>query len=258
MRPSADPINPDRRAAWLIRLGDDALMLGHRLSEWSSRAPTLEEDIALSNLALDLIGQTRAFYQHACKLEGGMRDEDGLAFRRSEHEFRNVQLVEQLNGNFADTIVRHVLFSAFAYPFHRALSRSHDPEVAGIAARAGNEMAYHLRHSGEWLIRLGDGTAESHAKAQAALDMLWPYVDELFASDALDREMAESGFGADPAQVRPAFDSAVERVLSEATLERPPAAPGHRGGRDGVHTEHLGHLLAQMQYLQRAHPGASW
>lgn len=258
MRSSARPASPDPRADWLIRLGDDALMLGHRLSEWSSRAPTLEEDIALSNLALDLIGQTRALYQHACKLDGGERDEDALAFRRAEHEFRNVLLVEQPNGNFADTMVRQVLFSAYAHPFYTLLSHSNDPEVAGIAARARNEMAYHLRHSGEWLVRLGDGTAESHVKTQAALDLLWPYVDELFASDALDREMAGTGFGADPAAARPEFDAAVDAILREATLQRPAAAPGRIGGRSGLHSEHLGHLLAQMQFLQRAYPGARW
>lgn len=255
---SPKPTSTDPRAAWLIRLGDSALILGHRLSEWSSRAPTLEEDIALSNLALDLIGQTRAFYQHACKLEGGMRDEDALAYRRAEHEFRNVLLVEQPNGNFADSMVRHVLFSAFAHPFYKALSRSKDAEVAGIATRASNEMAYHLRHSGEWLIRLGDGTAESHDKAQTALDMLWPYVDELLAPDALDLEMAQAGFGTNPAKVRPEFDAAVDHILTEATLQRPASVPGQIGGRSGVHSEHLGHLLAEMQYLQRAHPGAKW
>ena len=250
--------SPDPRAAWLIRLGDTALVLGHRLSEWSSRAPTLEEDVALSNLALDLIGQTRAFYQHACRIEGGTRDEDELAFRRHGHEFRNVLLAEQPNGNFADTIVRHVLFAAFAHPFYRALSGSNDAEVAGIAARARNEMAYHLRHAGEWLIRLGDGTAESHAKARTALDVLWPYVDELFTPDALDLEMAAVGFGANPAVVRPEFDTVIDRLLREATLERPGGGAGQSGGRRGVHTEYLGHMLAEMQYLQRSYPGAKW
>jgi ring-1,2-phenylacetyl-CoA epoxidase subunit PaaC len=252
------PVRTDPRADYLIRLGDNALILGHRLSEWSSRAPTLEEDIALSNLALDLIGQARAFYQHACLLEGAGRDEDQLAFRRAEHEFRNALLVEQPNGNFADTIVRHLLFSAFAHPFYTALSSSKDAEVAGIAARAVKEMAYHLRHAGEWVIRLGDGTEESHDKAQAALDDLWPYVDELFESDAIDRQMVEIGFGADPASARPAFDATLDRILGEARLTRPATGPGQTGGRRGVHSEHLGHLLAEMQYLQRAHPDATW
>jgi ring-1,2-phenylacetyl-CoA epoxidase subunit PaaC len=252
------PVSTDPRADYLIRLGDNALILGHRLSEWSSRAPTLEEDIALSNLALDLIGQARAFYQHACRLEGGDRDEDKLAFRRAEHEFRNVLLVEQPNGNFADTTVRHVLFSVFAHPFYTALSSSKDAELAGIAARAAKEMAYHLRHAGEWVIRLGDGTEESHAKAQAAVDDLWPYVDELFESNGIDRQMVETGFGADPAGARPAFDAALNQILGEAGLTRPAPVPGQTGGRRGIHSEHLGHLLAEMQYLQRAYPHATW
>jgi len=246
------------RSAWLIRVGDGALILGHRMSEWSSRAPTLEEDIALSNLALDLIGQTRALYARACQIEGGARDENTLAYRRPEHEFRNPLLVEQPNGNFADTMARHLIYSAFALPFYEKLRESNDAEVAGIAARSAREMAYHVRHAGEWIIRLGDGTPESHAKAQAAFDELWPYAPELLEADALDREMAASGFGVDPSSVREAFDATLTQVLREATLKRPPDGFGLRGGRMGVHSEHIGHLLAQMQYLQRAYPDARW
>lgn len=246
------------RAAWLVRLGDAALVLGHRLSEWSSRAPMLEEDIALSNLALDLIGQARAFYQRACEIEGIGRDEDQLAYLRPDHAFRNPLLVEQPNGNFADTMMRQFLFAAFATPFYEALAASNDAEVAGIATRSAREMAYHRRHAGHWLIRLGDGTAESHEKAQAALDGLFPYVDELFETDALDRSVLELGFGADPGAARPAFDAALEAVLGEATLQRPRPAPPQLGGRGGRHSEHLSRMLAEMQSLQRAHPGASW
>jgi ring-1,2-phenylacetyl-CoA epoxidase subunit PaaC len=251
-------IGTEPRAQYLIRLGDNALILGHRLSEWSSRAPTLEEDIAISNLALDLIGQARAFYQHACRLEGALRTEDDLAFRRDEAGFRNALLVEQPNGNFADTVVRHVLFAAFAQPFYQALAGSCDGEVAGMAARAAREMAYHVRHMGDWLVRLGDGTEESHAKAQAALDELWPCVDELFETDDIDRHAVEAGFGAAPAVARGAFEETIDRILAEATLSRPASAPGLGGGKRGVHSEHLGHLLAEMQYLQRAYPGATW
>ena len=246
------------RSAWLIRVGDGALILGHRLSEWSSRAPTLEEDIALSNLALDLIGQTRALYTRACEIEGGPRDENTLAYRRSEREFRNPLLVEQPNGNFADTMARHLLYAAFALPFYEKLRGSNDSEVAGIATRSAREMAYHVRHAGEWIIRLGDGAAESHAKAQAAFDELWSYVPELFEADALDREMAASGFGVDPSTMREAFDATLAQVLREATLKRPPESFGLRGGRAGRHSEHIGHLLAQMQSLQRAYPDARW
>jgi ring-1,2-phenylacetyl-CoA epoxidase subunit PaaC len=252
------PVSPNEQADWLIRLGDSALILGHRLSEWSSRAPTLEEDIALSNLALDLIGQTRAFYQRALEMEGLGRSEDDLAFGRLEHQFRNLLIVEQPNGNFADTIVRHLLFSAFAMPLYETLAGSTDETVAGIAGRAFNEMRYHVRHAGEWLVRLGDGTEESHAKAQAALDRLWPYVEEMFEADALDWRMSQTGFGADPAAARPAFDAVVDRLVAEATLTRPSDGGAQSGGRRGAHTEHLGRLLAEMQALPRAVPGAAW
>src|SRR5271166_2224297 len=188
----------DPRAAWLIRLGDATLILGHRLCEWLSRAPTLEEDIALANFSLDLIGQTRAFYTRACELEGNLRDENSLAYRRAGSDYRNPLLVEQPNGNFADTMTRHLIFSAYAFPLYDKLAASNDSETAGIAIRSSREMAYHLRHAGEWLIRLGGGTAESREKAQAALDDLWPYVAELFEADDLDRDVAASGFGVDP------------------------------------------------------------
>ncbi len=253
MLASADP-----RAAWLMRLGDATLVLGHRLSEWLSRAPTLEEDIAMANLSLDLIGQTRAFYTRACELEGGRRDETTLAFRRAEPDYRNPLIVEQPNGNFADTMARHLVFSAYAAPLYERLAASNDAETAGIAARSSREMAYHLRHAGEWMIRLGDGTAESHDKAQSALDDLWPYVPELFEADDLDREVAASGFGVDPSMLRDDFNAAVDDVIARATLKKPPERFGHRGGKGGLHSEHLGHILAQLQFLQRAYPEARW
>lgn len=252
------PLSIDPRSHYLIRLGDNALILGHRLSEWSSRAPTLEEDIALSNLALDLIGQARALYTHACALEAQGRDEDKLAYRRLEHEFANVLLVEQPNGSFADTMVRHLIYSAFAHPFYQALAGSKDKDVAGIAARSANEMAYHLRHAAQWVVRLGDGTDESHAKAQAALDELMPYAQEMFEVDAIDCQMIEIGFAPDASKLRAAFDATLDHVLGEATLLRPQQAPGHTGGRSGRHSEHLGRLLSELQYLQRAHPDATW
>jgi ring-1,2-phenylacetyl-CoA epoxidase subunit PaaC len=253
MRVSSDP-----RAAWLIRLGDATLILGHRLGEWLSRAPTLEEDIALANLSLDLIGQTRSFYTRACEIEGGARDENVLAYRRAEPDYRNPLLVEQPNGNFADTIARHLIFSAYAAPLYDKLAASNDAETAGIATRSAREMAYHLRHASEWMIRLGDGTAESHAKAQAALDDLWPYVPELFVGDDLDLEVAASGFGVDPSTLRGDFDAAIDEVLGRATLTKPPERYGQRGGKSGRHSEWLGHILAQLQFLQRAYPDARW
>jgi ring-1,2-phenylacetyl-CoA epoxidase subunit PaaC len=248
----------DPRAAWLIRLGDTTLILGHRLSDWVSRAPTLEEDVALANLGLDLIGQTRSFYTRACELEGGGRDENILAYRRSEPDFRNPLIVEQPNGNFADTIVRHLIFSAYAAPLYERLAASKDAETAGIATRSGREMTYHLRHAAEWTIRLGDGTAESHDRAQDALDDLWPYVPELFEADDLDREVAGSGFGVDPSMMHGDFDAAISGVLERATLSKPSELRGQRGGKQGRHSEHLGHILAEMQVLQRGYPDARW
>lgn len=252
------PASSDPRGAWLMRLGDATLVLGHRLTEWLSRAPTLEEDIALANFGLDLIGQTRALYGRACELEGGGRDENDLAFRRAEGEYRNPLLVEQPNGNFADTMARHLLFAAYAAPLYDRLATSNDAETAGIATRSGREMAYHLRHAAEWMIRLGDGTAESHEKAQAAVDDLWPYVPELFEPDDLDREVAASGFGVDPSSLRSAFDAAVAEAIERATLRKPQERAGQRGGRSGRHSEHLGHMLAELQVLQRAYPEARW
>ena len=248
----------DPRAAWLARLGDATLVLGHRMSEWLSRAPTLEEDIAMANLSLDLIGQTRAFYTRASELDGGEREETALAYRRAEPEYRNPLLVEQPNGNFADTMARHLIFSAYAAPLYDRLAGSDDAETGGIATRSAREMTYHLRHVGEWMIRLGDGTAESRDKAQAALDDLWPYVEELFEADDLDREVAASGFGVDPSTLREDFDAAVDDVLARATLRKPVERRGQRGGKSGRHSEHLGHILATMQFLQRAYPEASW
>lgn len=252
------PASPDPRAAWLIRLGDATLILGHRLGEWLARAPTLEEDIALANLSLDLIGQTRALYARACELEGGSRDEGMLAYRRAEPDYQNPLIVEQPNGNFADTMARHLIFSAYALPLYERLSTSNDGETAGIAARSARETAYHLRHAGEWMIRLGDGTAESHAKAQSALDDLWPFVAELFEADDLDREVAGSGFGVDPSTLTDDFDAAIDDVVARATLKRPAERHGQRGGKRGPHSEFLGHILAEMQFLQRAYPDARW
>ena len=258
MTPALPPASSDPRAAWLMRLGDATLILGCRMTEWLSRAPTLEEDIALANLGLDLFGQTHALYARACEIEGGTRDETALAFRRAEPDYRNPLIVEQPNGNFADTMVRHLLFAAWATPLYERLVASSDMETAGVATRSAREMAYHLRHAGEWTIRLGDGTAESHAKAQDALYDLWPYVPELFEADDLDREAAASGFGVDPSTLRADFDAAVDAVLARATLKKPAELRGQRGGRSGRHSEHLGHILAELQFLQRAYPDARW
>jgi len=241
-----------------LRLADNALVLGHRLSEWCGHAPTLEEDIGLANIALDLIGQARALYTYAGTAEGRGRDEDKLAYLRDAPQYRNILLVEQPNGDFAATIVRQLLFAAFMAPFWRALSASKDATLAAIAAKAEKETAYHLRHAGEWLIRLGDGTEESHRRAQAALDEFWPYSGELFETDQVERALIKTGIVVDPATLKAEWDRTLDDILAEATLTRPAAGWMQTGGRSGRHSEHLGYILAELQFLQRAYPGASW
>jgi ring-1,2-phenylacetyl-CoA epoxidase subunit PaaC len=251
-------VDRDSHLRYVLRLADNALVLGHRLSEWSSRAPTLEEDIALSNIALDLIGQSRAFYARAAVIEGAGRGEDALAFLRDAGEFLNVHLVERENGDFAFTMARQLAYSAFAEPLYAALAASRDAEIAGIVAKATKESAYHLRHASEWVIRLGDGTEESHHRMQDGIDEVWMYTGELFEADAVDRAMIDAGVAVDPAPLRPIWDATIDRVLREATLTRPADGWMSTGGRRGRHTEHLGPMLAEMQVLQRTHPGARW
>jgi len=240
----------------LLRRADDALVLGHRLSEWCGHAPTPEEDLALANIALDQIGLARALYAEAGARSG--HTEDQLAYLRTDRQYRNCLLVEQPNGDFAHTIVRQLLYSAFADPFWRAAGGSTAEEIAAIAAKAEKESAYHLRHSAEWLIRLGDGTDESHRRASAAVEALWPFTDELFETDAADATLIATRVIPDPQAIRPAWESTVGSALSRATLARPSAGWMQTGGRRGRHSEQLGLLLAEMQYLQRAYPGANW
>lgn len=243
---------------YTLALADDALTLGHRLSEWIGHAPLLEEELALGNIALDLIGEARALYTYAGALEGKGRDEDALAYRRDVHEFLNLLLVEQPNGDFAVTVARQMLYSAFMHPFWRELSASRDETLAAIAAKAEKEATYHLRHAGEWLIRLGDGTGESHRRAQDALDELWPYTGEMFAVDGETEALIAAGIAVDPARLRAEWERTVAGLLARATLQRPADGWMQEGGRRGHHSEHLGHLLAEMQFLQRAYPGAVW
>jgi len=240
----------------LLGRGDDALVLGHRLSEWTGHAPALEEELALANIALDLIGQARAIYSYAGTLSG--HTEDQLAYLRDVPAWRNSLLVELPNGDFAVTIARLLLFSAFADPLWRAATRSTDAMIAAVAAKAEKETAYHVRHAAEWLIRLGDGTAESHRRAQDALDNLWPYTGELFAVTEADVTLIAGGTIVDPASLRATWNATVDATLLRATLLRPDDRWMQSGGRKGQHTEHLGHLLAEMQYLQRSYPGATW
>jgi ring-1,2-phenylacetyl-CoA epoxidase subunit PaaC len=242
---------------YLLRLGDDRLILGHRLSEWCGHAPILEEDIALANVALDLIGQASLWLRLAGQVEGRGRDEDALAYFRDAIEYRNVKLVELPNGDYGRTIVRQFLFDAWSVLQLEHLQRAAQAELAGIAAKAHKEARYHVRHSGEWMLRLGDGTDESHRRAQTALDELWPYTGELFAADQIDRDLAGT-IAPDPATLRTAWQDLVSDVVGRATLTLPADGFMHSGGRQGKHTEHLGHLLAEMQILARSHPGANW
>jgi ring-1,2-phenylacetyl-CoA epoxidase subunit PaaC len=241
-----------------LRLADTALILGHRLSEWSARAPTLEDDIALSNMGLDLIGQARMFYDYAGAVEGKGRSEDDFAYLRDDQAYRNLLIVEQPNGDFAVTMVRQMFYAAFAHPFMQAMMQSSDSTLAAIAAKSEKELAYHLRHSSEWVIRLGDGTDESHRRAQAGVDDLAHYIDEFFDTDAGDKALIAAGILPDPVALKPTFETTIQRVLQQATLAMPARRGHQRGGRDGLHSEHLSLLLAEMQSLHRAHPGAVW
>ncbi len=244
---------------FLLRIGDNTLILGHRVSEWCGHAPVLEEDIALANTALDLIGQTQMWLGLAGEVQGKGKSADDLAFLRDAWDFRNVLLVEVPNGDFGRTLMRQFLFDAWHSIMLGRLLKSSDERVAAIAEKASKEVAYHLERSGDTVVGLGDGTEESRARMQEALDYLWPYVGEMFASDDVDAAMAAAGIAPDPSGLRDEFDALVGRVMSEATLDIPESRFAHKGGRNGrMHTEHLGHLLTQMQWLQRAYPGATW
>ena len=243
---------------YILRPADSALILGQRLSEWCGHAPVLEEDLALANIALDLIGQARLLLTHVGTLEGNGRDEDQLAFLRTEHEYRNVTLVELPNGDFGATVLRTFLFAAFQFELWQALQRSSDSTLAAIAGKSLKETRYHLRHSSEWVIRLGLGTEESHARMQSALDRLWPYTAELFSDDETDVTAAREMLGPACSSLQSAWSAAVLPVLEEAALEVPASTSFRSRGKVGVHSEHLGHVLSEMQYLQRAYPGATW
>ncbi|TCD11888.1 1,2-phenylacetyl-CoA epoxidase subunit PaaC [Oricola cellulosilytica] len=243
---------------FLTRIGDTTLVLGHRVSEWCGHAPALEEDIALANTALDLIGHTRMWLSRAGEVEGKGRTEDDLAFLREAHEFRNYLLVERPNEDFAVTITRQFLFDAWHRLMLISLQESSDQRVSEIAEKASKEVAYHVERSTDLVVRLGDGTEESHRRMQHAVDILWPYTGELFTDDETDRELSDRGIIPLPSSLEGEWKTHVDGVLSAATLVRPEREYAHKGGKAGVHTEHLGFLLAEMQVTHRAHPGATW
>jgi ring-1,2-phenylacetyl-CoA epoxidase subunit PaaC len=243
---------------YLLRLADDRLVLGHRTSEWCGHGPILEEDIALANIALDLVGEANLLLTLASETEGRGRDADALAYQRDAIDYRNCLLVELPKGDFAVTIARQFLFSTYALLQSDALRRSSNADLAGIAAKMHKESRYHVRHSGEWMLRLGDGTEESHARLQSAIEDLWRYTGELFLADELEQRLAASGVAVDSSTVEPAWTAQVSDILKRAGISTPNVVWMQRGGRAGKHTEHLGHMLAEMQVLQRQHPGATW
>jgi len=243
---------------YLLRLGDDRLVLGHRTSEWCGHGPILEEDIALANIALDLIGEANLLLTLAAQTEGRERTEDSLAYLRDAIEYRNALMVELPKGDFGFTIIRHFFFGVFSLLQMDALQKSANADLAGIAAKAVKESRYHVRHSAQWVLTLGDGTAESHDRAQRAVDDLWRYTGELFMADDVEREVASQGLGVDPSTLESPWQTQVTDVLSRATLTVPKVGYMQRGGRNGKHTEHLGHMLSEMQIVARSHPGSSW
>ncbi|HHS95474.1 MAG TPA: phenylacetate-CoA oxygenase subunit PaaI [Phaeodactylibacter sp.] len=243
---------------YTIRIADDTLILGHRLGEWCGHGPVLEQDMALTNIALDLIGQARSLYQYAAKIQGKGHTEDDLAYLRDVLQYKNLLLMELPNGNFGDTIVRQFFNDIFRFYYYQALTHSKDEFLAAFAAKSLKEVKYHRRFSSEWMKRLGDGTELSHQKMQAALDKFWAYTCELFEMDEVDKTMIDAGIGVDLLDIKKKWQDNVAEVVQEATLKLPESTWMHSGGRKGFHTEHLGHILSEMQYMQRAYPGVEW
>jgi ring-1,2-phenylacetyl-CoA epoxidase subunit PaaC len=246
------------RLHYVLRLADTCLVLGQRLGEWVGHAPALEEDLGLANISLDLIGQARLLLTYAGEIEHKGRTEDDLAMSREQSDFLNLALAEQPNGDFGATIVRQVLLDAFQLELYEALQHSKDARLAEIAAKALKETRYHFRYSAGWLVRLGDGTEESRHRVQTALNELWRFTHEFFAADAVDEAMASAGIGPQLSGLAASWSARIDEVLKEATLKRPPDIRYQWHGKRGEHTEHLGYLLAEMQHLHRAYPGASW
>lgn len=251
-------VSDDPHLRYVLRLADTSLILGQRLGEWIGHSAALEEDLGLANISLDLVGQARWLLTHAGELEGRGRDEDELAFLRDDADFFNLTLVEQPNGDFGRTVVRQFLLDAWHLELYERLQHSKDPRIAEVAAKAIKETRYHYRFSSEWLVRLGDGTEESHQRVQTPLNELWQFTHELFAADAVDEAMAVKGIAPMLSELKPRWSANVDEVLREATLKRPADVVFPWHGKRGQHSEHLGYLLAEMQHLQRSYPGARW
>jgi ring-1,2-phenylacetyl-CoA epoxidase subunit PaaC len=252
------PVTLTESVQYLLRIGDTALILSHRLAEWAGHAPVLEEDIALANMALDLVGQARAVLTHAGSIEGAGHDEDQLAFLREERDYRNLTLVELPRGDFAFTVLRNAVMATFFKLLWEKLADSSDEDLAAIAGKAVKEARYHQQHAADWLVRLAQGTEESRRRVDRALDDLWRFTAELFAADAVDAHAAATGLGPSWADLQEAWQADMSEIFNEAGLQLPAALPFRSTGKSGVHSEHLGYLLAEMQHLQRAYPGGVW
>jgi ring-1,2-phenylacetyl-CoA epoxidase subunit PaaC len=255
---SSIQVSHDPAVQYLLRIADTVLVSGQRLGEWTGHAPVLEEDIALANIALDLIGQSRALLTRAGAIEGAGHDEDQLAFLRDERDYRNVTLVELPRGDFAVTVLRNAMLATFLKHLWQRLAASSDSELAAIAGKAVKEARYHQQHAADWVVRLGQGTDESRRRMERALAQLWPYVPELFAADAVDEAAATTGLGPRWSELQQPWAAEMDALLAEAGLAAPPATPFLSTGKHGVHSEHMGFLLAQMQHLQRSYPGGAW
>lgn len=254
-----EPSKKDALVSYAAQIADNGLIIGHRMSEWSYRAPSLEMEMALMNCALDLIGQARELYTYAGVAGGAGKTEDDFAYLRDENDFRNALLAEIPNGDWGDTIVRLFFMSVYNKLFYAALSRSSDTQLASIGEKSLKEVTYHLRFSGEWLVRLGDGTAESHARVQKSVDDIWMYTGELFTLNEAEQQLLDDGIAVDVAALKPEWDQIVDQVLAQATLTRPDNDWAQLGGKArGHHTEHFGYILADMQFLQRRYPGCDW
>ncbi|WP_420386271.1 1,2-phenylacetyl-CoA epoxidase subunit PaaC [Roseivirga sp.] len=243
---------------YIIQQADNCLILGQRLAEWCGHGPVLEQDIAMTNISLDLIGQARLLYQYAAEIQEEGKTEDDLAYLRDAWDFKNVLLVEQPNGDFGKTILRQFLYDTYSCYFYEALMNSSDERLASIAAKSHKETLYHMKWSGDWVIRLGDGTEESHERVQQAVNELWSYKDEIITANAVDAEALEKGYGISLEALKLKRDEKIKAVLEEATLTTPDNDYAHKGGKEGVHSENLGYILADLQFLQRAYPGNQW
>lgn len=243
---------------YTLQLADNALIIGHRNSEWCGHGPVLEQDIAISNIALDAIGQARNFYQYAATLTGNSATEDSLAYLRDVRDFKNLLITELPNGDWAQTILRQFLFSTYQYYFYQQLEQSADQQLAAIAAKSLKEVTYHVRWSSEWVIRLGDGTAESHQRLMNAVETLWNYTGELCMPASYEKELVTASIAVDLSLIQPLWQQKVSDIFAEATISIPEKSFSQQGGKEGLHTEHLGYILAEMQFLQRAYPGAAW